>query len=209
MISPLASARTVATDSGRGTEAVAGKDVVPLRLGPPARILQTERAGEELDMRSLARVAAIPVCVGVLVAAVLAVAAGPAAGHLLDRTTISCSTVSGTFHDFGIHDHPIVWHLQIGSAAPQAVATTETPAAFVGSGTATADITVLTGLLNGTTATVQAFATWPGGQSAAQSAELTCGVPAQVGGIRVEAPAAAPSVAPAAVPVPAAARFTG
>jgi hypothetical protein len=175
----------------------------------PARILHTERAGEELDMRSPARVGAIPVFVGVLVAAMVALVAGPAAGHVLDRTTITCSTVSGTFHDFGIHEHPIVWHVQVGAAAPQTVATTETPAAFIGSGTATADITGLTGGLNGATATVQAFATWPGGQSAVQSAELTCGVPTQVGGIQVEAPAAAPSVAPAAVPVPAAAHFTG
>ena len=80
---------------------------------------------------------------------------------------------------------------------------------FVGSGTATADISALTSQLNGATATVQAFATWPGGQSATQSAELTCGVPVQVSGEHSEAPAAAPAAAPVAVPVQAAATFTG
>jgi hypothetical protein len=59
---------------------------------------------------------------------------------------------------------------------------------------------------------VQAFATWPGGQSSTQTAELTCGVPTQVGGIEVTAPSAVPSVptvAPVAVPVQAAVTFTG
>ena len=156
-------------------------------------------------MRTLIRVVAS----SLFVAAVVAMIAGPAAGHELDSATITCSTVSGSFHDFGDPRSPDRLARPGRCHGAQAVATTETPAAFVGSGTATADITALTSALNGTTATVTAFATWPNGQTAAQSAELTCGVPAQVGGIEAEAPAAAPSVAPAAVPVPAAARFTG
>ena len=63
--------------------------------------------------------------------------------------------------------------------------------AFVGSGTATGGITALTNQLNGVTGTVRAFATWPGGESAVQSAELTCGVPVQVSAEVSEAPAAA------------------
>jgi hypothetical protein len=145
--------------------------------------------------------------------AFIAMLAGPAEGHESSTVSITCSQVTGTFNNFGAGNHPIAWHVKIGSAAPQVVATIETPPAFVGSGNASADITALTNPLNGTTATVQAFATWPGGQTAMQSAELTCGVPVQVGGIEVTAPTAsplvAPAVAPAAVPVQAAATFTG
>ena len=141
--------------------------------------------------------------------ALIAMLAGPAEGHESSTMSITCSTVSGTFGNFATGNHPIVWHVQVGSGAVQTVVTTETPPAFLGSGSATADITALTAPLNGTTATVQAFATWPGGQSATQTAELTCGVPTQVGGIEVTAPSAAPAVAPVAVPVQAAATFTG
>jgi hypothetical protein len=129
--------------------------------------------------------------------------------------------VSATFTDFGASDHPIVWHAQVGGGPSQTVATTESPPGFVGSGVASADITALTDQLNGSTATVSVFATWPGGQSATTSAQLTCGTPrvsptapttsttlgAQVGGIEATAPASSAVVA--AVPVPAAATFTG
>jgi hypothetical protein len=145
--------------------------------------------------------------------AFVAMIAGPADGHVSNTMSITCSTVSGTFDHFAAGNHPIVWHVLVGAGAMQTVATTETPPAFVGSGIATADISALTTPLNGTTATVQAYATWPGGRSATQSAQLTCGVPIQVGGIEVTAPSvapgAAPAVAPVAVPVQAAATFTG
>ena len=159
-------------------------------------------------MRNLIRMAAT----AGLAVAVVGMVAGPASGHQLDRAQITCAIVSGTFHDFGVHDHPIVWQVQIGNSAAQTVATLETPHAFVGSGSASADISTLTGQLAGTTATVQAFATWPGGQSATTSASLTCGVPTTR---EIGTPTPAPSVAgveavaPAAVAVPAAARFTG
>ncbi|HZP30850.1 MAG TPA: hypothetical protein VFC99_18015 [Acidimicrobiia bacterium] len=160
-------------------------------------------------MTNLIRVVAAAVFTG----AVVAMVAGAASGHELDRTSITCTTVSGTFHDFGAHDHPIVWHVKLGAGASATVATTETPAAFVGAGTASADIAALTATLDGATATVTAYATWPGGQSAATTASVTCGTPAvappQVGGIETQAPVAAPSVLAAATPVPAAARFTG
>jgi hypothetical protein len=160
-------------------------------------------------MSTLIRIAATTV----FTATVIAMVAGPAAGHELDRGDITCTSVSGSFHDFGPHDHPIVWHVQVGTGAPQAVSTVETPTAFVGAGTATAAITALTNQLNGATATVSAFATWPGGQSATVRATLTCSVPVSVGGIVAPAPTsgAPASVTPAsaAVPVPAAVHFTG
>ncbi len=148
-------------------------------------------------MKQLMRVA-----VAVTIAAgVPALLAGPASGHDLSASALTCTEVSGTFHDFTAGEHPIVWHVQVAGGAYQSVATTESPAAFVGSGSATADITTLTSVLNGTTATVRAYAAWPGGQSATQSVDLTCGLPVQV--------EAAHSEAPAAAAVQAAATFTG
>ena len=153
-----------------------------------------------------------------IAAGVLALLAGSASGHQLTGTTITCSTVSGHFTDFGLADHPIVWHIQVDTGGTQAVPATETPAAFVGSGTASADITSVTDQLLGTTATVHAFATWPGGQSATTSATVTCGTPLggttppiQVGGVGAVAPGSAgvsTLVVPAA-PVPSAVTFTG
>jgi hypothetical protein len=158
-----------------------------------------------------------------LVCALVSLLAGSASGHGVNGTSLSCAQVTGTFQDFTAGDHPIVWNVQIGDGAPQTVATVETPPDFVGTGTATAAISALTDQLNGAPATVHAFATWPGGQSATLSAQLTCGSlpvvtttlappqvaatvpPPQVGGIEVTAP----SVASAAAAVPAAPSFTG
>ena len=160
-------------------------------------------------MNILIRIAATTV----FTATVIAMVAGPAAAHQLDHAQITCTSVSGSFQDFGPQDHPIVWHVQVGTGAPQTVSTVESPPAFLGTGMATADITTLTNQLNGATATVSAFATWPGGQSTTTSTTVTCGVPVSVGGIVTPAPTseAPASVAPAsaAVPVPAAVHFTG
>jgi hypothetical protein len=158
-----------------------------------------------------------------LVGALVPLLSGSASGHEVNGTSLSCAQVTGTFQDFTAGDHPIVWNVQIGNGAPQPVATVEAPPGFVGTGTATAAISTLTDQLNGATATVQAFATWPGGQSATLSAQLMCGSPPavtttvappqvtatvpppQVGGIEVTAP----SVASVAAAVPAAPSFTG
>jgi hypothetical protein len=163
----------------------------------------------------------IRLAIGVaVIVGVVPVLAGPASGHDVSGTTISCSEVSGTFHDFGTADHPIVWHVAVGRGATQTVATVETPAGFAGSGTASAGIATLTDQLAGTSAMITAFATWPGGQSATTSTDLACGVaavapttspttpPLQVAGTTAVAPAAAATATPAA-PVPAAATFTG
>jgi hypothetical protein len=153
-----------------------------------------------------------------LASATVAFLAGPASGHQLSGATISCDEVSGTFHDFGASEHPLVWHVRVGPGSFQAVSTAESPPNFVGSGTATANISAMTTDLHGSSATVNAFATWPGGQSATTSATVTCGVPVatvplspQVGGIEATAPGSSgvsTLVTPAA-PVPAAANFTG
>jgi hypothetical protein len=154
-----------------------------------------------------------------LAGAAVALLAGPASGHELSGATITCNEVSGAFHDFGPSDHPVVWHVEVGANGFETMTTTESPSNFVGSGTATADIATITAELHGSSATVQAFATWPGGQSATTSTTVTCGVPLaspatsppQVGGIEATAPGSSgvSSLAVPASPVPAAATFTG
>jgi hypothetical protein len=142
----------------------------------------------------------------------------------LSGASITCSTVSGTFNGFRASDHPIVWHVRVGNGSFQSAATVESPSSFVGSGSASANISAMTDQLHGTSATVQAFATWASGQSATTSALLTCGVavspatasptttsPPQVSAGAVTAPTSA-SVSPlasAAAPVSGAPRFTG
>jgi hypothetical protein len=112
-----------------------------------------------------------------LAAGLVPLLAGSASGHSLSGATITCDAVTGTFHDFTAGDHPIVWHVKVADGSFTDVSTVESPPAFVGSGTATADISALTSTLQGTSATVQAFATWSTGQSATTSADLTCGTP--------------------------------
>ncbi len=93
----------------------------------------------------------------------------------LKAVTINCTEVSGSFIDFVPVDHPIVWHVRVGNGAFQALPTTETPPGFIGSGTASADISALTSNLNGATVTVEAFATWVAHTSATTSESVTCG----------------------------------
>jgi hypothetical protein len=163
--------------------------------------------------------------------------AGGASAHSLTGTTISCSTVSGTFQDFAATDHPIVWHVKVGNGSFQTVATTESPSAFVGTGTAKADISAMADALHGVSGTVEAFATWPGQQSATTSQTLVCGTavspvtlppttstppttaaptlaapttpaPSEVAGVTATRPAAATAVSPATA-VAISPRFTG
>src|SRR5690242_15767307 len=85
---------------------------------------------------------------------------GSASANDLKGTSITCTEVSGSFADFVKVDHPIVWHVSVNGGAFQAMPTTETPPGFVGSGTATADISSLTSGFAGQAVTVKAFATW-------------------------------------------------
>ena len=128
-----------------------------------------------------ARKLASPAKVGVLVLVAFALTlafAGTAFAHYQQSATVSCSTVSGTFSAFGAADHPIVWHVAVDGAAFQSVATTEHPAGFVGTGTASGDVTALTKTIGPAGATVSYYATWPGGRSATQSGHLSsCDAP--------------------------------
>jgi hypothetical protein len=102
---------------------------------------------------------------------------GPASANVITDTSISCTTVSGKFIEFVTADHPIVWHVKIGSGDFQAVTTTETPPGFIGSGTASADITSLTNGSAGQTITVSAFAQWTTGKSSTITEQVTCASP--------------------------------
>ncbi len=100
--------------------------------------------------------------VGAVVVAVLALGALAVAASAHRETTapsITCASVSASFADFGQLDHPVVWQVRIGNGAFQAVATHD----FVGpSGTASADISNLTAILQGVPTVIQVFVTWPG-----------------------------------------------
>jgi hypothetical protein len=119
------------------------------------------------------------VAVIVFVAFALTLAfAGTAVAHTQNADSVSCSTVTGSFAQFSAGDHPIVWNVAINGGAYQTVTTTESPAGFVGAGTASADISALTKVFDGSGGTVSMYAQWPGGQSAASTVHLdSCGTP--------------------------------
>ena len=102
---------------------------------------------------------------------------GSASANDLKGTTITCTEVSGSFTDFVKVDHPIVWHVKINDGAFQTMPTTETPPGFIGSGTASADISSLTSGFAGQSITVQAFATWTANQSQTVTETVTCDSP--------------------------------
>ena len=102
---------------------------------------------------------------------------GSASANDLKGTSITCTEVSGSFVDFVKVDHPIVWHVSVNGGAFQALPTTETPAGFIGSGTATADISALTSGFGGQSVTVKAFATWTAHTSPTLTQSVTCDAP--------------------------------
>jgi hypothetical protein len=119
--------------------------------------------------------------VGILVLAAFALSlafAGTAFAHNEDSASINCSSVSGSFTQFGATDHPIVWHVSVAGGAFQAVATVESPPGFVGSGTASGDVATLTQAIGPAGSAVSYYANWPGGQSPTSTAQLAnCGGP--------------------------------
>ncbi len=113
------------------------------------------------------------VAVLVFVALALTLAfSGAAFAHNQDSASLDCATVSGAFSQFGAADHPIVWHVAVDGGGFQSVPTTESPPGFVGAGSATAGISSRTATIGAGGGTVQAFAQWPGGQSATTTAHL-------------------------------------
>jgi len=102
---------------------------------------------------------------------------GPASANVITDSSITCTTVSGKFIEFVTADHPIVWHVKVGDGNFQTVTTTETPPGFIGSGTASADISSLTSGFAGQTITIQAFAQWATGKSSTITDQVTCDSP--------------------------------
>jgi hypothetical protein len=137
-----------------------------------------------------------PVKVGVLVLVAFALTlafAGTAFAHDQQSASISCSSVSGSFTQFGATDHPVVWHVSVAGGAFQTVATVESPLGFVGSGTATGNVTALTQAIGPAGSSVSFYADWPGGRSPTSTAQVSnCGGP----------PAPPPTTAPPAPPPP-------
>ncbi|HZP27558.1 MAG TPA: hypothetical protein VFC99_01285 [Acidimicrobiia bacterium] len=102
---------------------------------------------------------------------------GSASANDLTGTSITCTEVSGSFVQFVKADHPIVWHVSVNGGAFQTLPTTETPPGFIGSGTATADISALTSGFAGQSVTVKAFATWTAHTSPTVTETVTCDAP--------------------------------
>ena len=144
------------------------------------------------------------VAVVVLVAFALALAfTGTALAHNQDSASATCTSVSGTFSQFGSADHPIVWHVAVDGGAFRAVATTEHPASFVGTGTATAGIAALTTAFGPAGGSVTFYATWPGGQSATTTVHLPeCDAPPTTVPPPTTAPPPSPPGPPAVPAVP-------
>jgi hypothetical protein len=102
---------------------------------------------------------------------------GSVGANEITGATITCTEVSGNFIDFVKVDHPIVWNVKINSGSFQTVTTTEAPPGFIGSGTASADISSLTSGFAGQTITVSAFAQWATGKSSTFTEDVTCDAP--------------------------------
>ena len=109
------------------------------------------------------------------VVATAVLVAGPAAAHTGQAVTADCATVRATFADFGLGDHPISFEVSVRGGPFVSVAAIQSPPNFVGTGTATADISSLTSVLQGAPGEVAVFASWPGGQTATVTFTLTCG----------------------------------
>ena len=95
--------------------------------------------------------------------------AGTAVAHEGDIVSADCSSVSASFVDFASTDHPISFSVSVAGGASQTVAAVESPPAFEGAGTATADISALTATLDGTSGSLSVYAFWNGGQTATAS----------------------------------------
>ena len=103
--------------------------------------------------------------------------AGTAVAHEGDIVSADCTSVSASFVDFASTDHPISFSVSVAGGASQTVAGVESPPAFEGAGTATADISALTATLDGTSGSLSVYAFWNGGQTATATYTVTCGTP--------------------------------
>src|SRR5689334_20092304 len=109
----------------------------------PGRSVAPDEPDREEGRLGMSRIFTIVCVLATALAGVLLIV-GSASANNLTGTTITCTEVSGTFVDFVKVDHPIVWHVSVNGGAFQALPTTETPPGFIGSGTASADISSLT-----------------------------------------------------------------
>jgi hypothetical protein len=104
----------------------------------------------------------------------------PAGAHDVSGFSVSCSTVTATVADTNtpdLNDHPMVWNVRIDGGAFQLVTSTETNVGGPGEDvvTLTADISSFTSNLEGGSATVEAFVSFPSGTLPAMTGTVTCG----------------------------------
>jgi hypothetical protein len=119
----------------------------------------------------------LAITVLVLIVSSVVVLAGTAGAHSGQVISGDCAQVSASFSDFAAADHPISFQVSVGGAPFQTVAAVESPPNFVGAGTATADISSLTAVLQGSSGSVAVFAEWSAGQTDTATYTVTCGTP--------------------------------
>jgi len=103
------------------------------------------------------------------------VMAGTASAHTGEIVNANCSSVSASFSGFHAEDQPIAFAVDVDASGYQTVAAVESPPGFVGSGTASADISSLTSKVTDGSLSVYAF--WPDGRTETVTTELSCSTP--------------------------------
>ena len=119
----------------------------------------------------------LAISVLVLIVSSVVVFAGTAGAHTGQVISADCAQANASFSDFAATDHPISFQVSVLGAPPQSVAAVESPPNFVGTGTATADISSLTAVLKGSSGSVAVFAEWSAGRTDTATVTVTCGTP--------------------------------
>ena len=89
----------------------------------------------------------LAISVLVLIVSSVFLFAGTAGAHTGQVVSADCTQASASFSDFAATDHPISFQVSVLGGPTQSVAAVESPPNFVGAGTASADISSLTAVL--------------------------------------------------------------
>ena len=119
----------------------------------------------------------LAISVLVLIVSSVFLFAGTAGAHTGEVVSADCAHASASFSDFAATDHPISFQVSVLGGPFQNVAAVESPPNFVGVGTATADISSLTGVLQGSSGSIAVFAEWSAGRTVTATVTVTCGTP--------------------------------
>jgi hypothetical protein len=119
----------------------------------------------------------LAISVLVLIVSSVFLFAGTAGAHTGQVISADCAQASASFSDFAATDHPISFQVSVLGGPTQSVAAVESPPNFVGPGSATADISSLTAVLQGSPGSFVVFAEWSAGRTDTATVTVTCGTP--------------------------------